>query len=185
MGSEMCIRDRLHLLYKKWSDQKTNTFLLWALFLSFFHTMNLGFTFRPELQLVFWGLLSFHLMNQYFESGKVKLLILAGFFSGLGIATHLNGVVFTGASVLFLWLYRRWYAGFFFGLIATWGVLFFVLYDVRSMNDLHLLYLQLTNWRDVATGEYGWLLFFRVFMEQGRYLHSPVSYTHLTLPTKA
>lgn len=163
----------LAILYYRHSLSKKNLLLLFALFISFFHTMNLGFTFRPEMHLVFWGLLSYHLLDRYFESNNKWLLSTAGLISGLGIATHLNGVVFTGASVLLLWLQRKWWAGFIFGLIAAWGLVFFFTYDVRSFADLHQLYIQLTNWRDVASGKYGWESLFRVFSEVSRYSHSP------------
>lgn len=163
----------LAFLYRKYSESKTQTLLLWALFLSFFHTMNLGFTFRPEMHLAFWGLLSFACLDRYLDKAKIPFLLLAAFLSGVGIATHLNGVVFTGASVLLLWSQRRWSAGFIFGTIATWGLLFYFLVDVRSLDELRMSYTQLTHWRDVATGKYGWDLILRIFMEQGRYLHSP------------
>ncbi|WP_413944593.1 hypothetical protein [Bdellovibrio sp. HCB-162] len=163
----------LTVIYKKGSESKKYVLLLFALFLSFFHTMNLGFVFRPETHLVFWGLLSYLLLDTYFESQKKWLLAASAFVSGIGIATHLNGVVFTGAAVLLLWINRKWWAGFFYGVIATWGLLFFFTYDVRSFDDLHQLYLQLTNWRDVATGKYGWESLLRVFSETSRYFHSP------------
>ncbi|KHD90012.1 MAG: hypothetical protein OM95_00340 [Bdellovibrio sp. ArHS] len=163
----------LGLLYRRGSSNKKYIFLLFALFLAFFHTMNLGFVFRPETHLVFWGLLSYLLLDSYFESRKKWLLLTSAFISGIGIATHLNGVVFTGASVLLLWLYRRWWAGLVFGTVATWGLLFFFTFDVRSWADLHQLYLQLTNWRDVSSGKYGWESVFRIFSETSRYFHSP------------
>lgn len=162
----------LHLLLRK-GTAKGFILLLFALYLSFFHTINLGFVFRPELHLVFWGLASYLLLESYLDTNSRIYLVLSALLSGVGIATHLNGMVFTGASVLLLWVYRRWWSGFFFGVVATWGLAFFFLYDVRSWENLQLLYLQLTNWRDVSTGKYGWESLFRVFSEVSRYFHSP------------
>ncbi|WP_374028804.1 ArnT family glycosyltransferase [Bdellovibrio bacteriovorus] len=163
----------LSKIYRRYAPQRTGTVLLITLFLSFFHTMNLSFTFRPEMHLVFWGLLNFWYLDKYLDTNKPTMLLLSGFFTGVGIATHLNGVVFAGASVLTLWIQRRWWPGFILGIVATWGLIFFFAYDTRSLDDLQLLFAQLTNWRDVATGKYGWESLFRIFTEQGRYLHSP------------
>ncbi|QDK37496.1 glycosyltransferase family 39 protein [Bdellovibrio sp. NC01] len=160
-------------IYRRSSLKPQLAFLLLALFLSFFHTMNLGFTFRPEMHLVFWGLLSYLFLERYFDTSKFSELLIAGFVTGISIATHLNGVVFAGAGVLLLWCYRRWLAGFIFGVVATWGLIFQFTFDVRSLQELQQMFTQLTHWRDVATGKYGWDLIFRVFEEQSRYLHSP------------
>lgn len=174
----------INLLFQKYSKAKESPYLLFALFLSFFHTINLGFTFRPEIHLVFWGLCSFIFLDKYLdgESNK-RFLLWAGVFSGFGTATHLNGVVFTGASVLFLWVYRKWWAGFVFGAIASWGLFFYFLFDAHTWVDLKHSFEQLTQWRDVATGQYGWQILIRVFTEQGRFLHSPpeILYSFLLL----
>lgn len=175
----------LYYVYQKHGQQKaTQSLLLFAIFLSFFHTMNLGFIFRPEIRLLCWGLCSFILLDKFLsEPSAQKYLILAALLSGVGTATHLNGVVFTGASVAFLWIQRRWWAGFVFGAIASWGLFFYFLIDVRSVAELQLSFHQLVHWRDVATGKYGWEMFTRVITEQGRYLHSPpeIIYSFLLL----
>ncbi|MGZ3771515.1 MAG: hypothetical protein ACXVCP_18125 [Bdellovibrio sp.] len=163
----------LAIIYKRYSSSGKNLFLVFALFLSFFHTVNLGFTFRPELNLAFLFLLSFILLDNYIRSGKQIYLLASAFFGGLSIATHLNGCILVGASVLYMWFQRRWLTGFIFGAVASWGLFFYFLYDVSSWNELVLSYNQLMNWRDVSTGKYGFQLFFRLIQEQGRYLHSP------------
>lgn len=163
----------LSSLYQKYSQSKNSSLLLLAMFLSFFHTMNLGFTFRPEMHLAFWGLLSLIFLEKYLDEHKRIFLVLSAFVTGIGTATHLNGVVYTGAAVLLLWFNRKWLAGLIYGVVATWGLLFYFLIDAHSLAELRQSYLQLANWRDVATGKYGWELILRVFEEQGRYLHSP------------
>lgn len=170
-------------VYRLQSVKTQSAFLLAAVFLSFFHTMNLGFTFRPEMHLVFWGLLSYVFIEKYFTEFKSSSLVLAGFFTGVGIATHLNGVVFAGAGVLLLWCYRHWRAGIIYGAIATWGLVFQFTFDVNSMQELKQMFLQLTHWRDVASGNYGWNLLFKALEEQSRYLHSPpeIIYTLMLL----
>lgn len=164
----------VHFLFQKHSKAKESPYLLFALFLSFFHTVNLSFMFRPELHLVFWGLCSFVFLEKFLDDENKKYaLVFAGILSGIGTATHLNGVVFTAATVAFLWIYRRWWAGFIFGAIASWGLFFFFLFDAHTWVDLQHSFYQLTHWRDVATGKYGWEILFRVFTEQARFLHSP------------
>lgn len=163
----------LALIYKKYSSGGKYLFLMFAIFLSFFHTVNLGFTFRPEMNLVFLFLLSFFVFDKYLDNNRAIFLVGAALLSGLAIATHLNGTILVGASVLFLWFQRRWIAGFVYGTIASWGLFFYFLYDVRSLEDLRQSFNQLTHWRDVSTGKYGFELFIRLFEEQGRYLHSP------------
>ncbi|MGZ3775768.1 MAG: hypothetical protein ACXVCN_18780 [Bdellovibrio sp.] len=163
----------LAVIYKKYSSNGKYLFLLFAIFLSFYHTVNLGFTFRPELNLVFLFLLSFIFFDKYLDSSRRIFMVIAALIGGLAIATHLNGTILVGASVLFLWLQRRWLAGFFYGVIASWGLFFYFFYDVRSLAELHQSVLQLTNHRDVTSGKYGLELFIRLIEEQGRYLHSP------------
>ncbi|HWU43517.1 MAG TPA: glycosyltransferase family 39 protein, partial [Bdellovibrio sp.] len=141
----------LNLIYKKYSDSRQSTLLLLALYISFFHTMNLGFTFRPEMHLVLWSLLIFLFLDKYIEKSKFEDLALAGFFAGVSIATHLNGNTLALTGVLFLWFFRRWWAGFIFGAIGSWGLFFYFFFDARSIEELKLSYLQLTQWRDVAT----------------------------------
>lgn len=163
----------LTLIYKKYSSSGKYLFLMFAVFLSFFHTVNLGFTFRPEMNLVFLFLLSFLLFDKYLDTNRRTFLVAAALISGLSIATHLNGNIFVAASVLYLWIQRRWIAGFIYGMIASWGLFFHFLFDVRSLAELRDSFNQLSHWRDVSTGKYGLELFIRLFEEQGRYLHSP------------
>lgn len=175
----------LQKMFRKQSLLKSGIFLLFALTFSFFHTVNLSFTFRPEIHLMFWGLVSFICLERYLDKPDEKVsLIAGGILSGFGTATHLNGVVFTGATVAFLWIYRRWWAGFIFGTVASWGLFFYFLFDARTVEEIKLSFHQLTHWRDVATGKYGaWDALLRVFTEQGRFLHSPpeIIYTFLIL----
>lgn len=175
----------LWLVFKRYSQSKNYFVLFLAIFLSLFHIIEYAFVYRPEIFLMFLGLLSFLFLDRYFTENRKSFLVLSGLFAAIATAGHLNGVVFVGAGVLLLWIYRRWAAGFFFGVLGSLGLVFFVTYDTNgSLVEIQKLFTQLTQWRDVASSNYHWTHFpLRFINEQERFLHSPpeMAYTFLLL----
>ncbi|MEN0059443.1 MAG: hypothetical protein AAGB31_11460 [Bdellovibrio sp.] len=163
----------VHRLYLRHSLEKKNAWLLAALFLSFFHIVNLSFTFRPEMQLLCWGLLSYLLLESYSEQHKRVFLLLSAFLAGWTVAVHLNGLIYVGTGVLWLAWRRRFKDSFLYGVIGSWGLFFYFLFDAHSGAELQASWQQLRQWRDVSTADYGWSLLIRLLEEQGRFLHSP------------
>lgn len=170
-------------IYRNLSDVKTNGVMLVVLFLSFHHVLELGFTYRPEMMLTFFALVAFWGLSQYLQNHSRFYLVMGAIASGAAIAGHLNGVIVVGAGVLTLWTYRRYAAGFWFGAIGAWGLLFYFV-DVRSLVELQTLLHQFRNTREVSNEHFGWFHYIlNIILEQQRFLHSlpEIIYTVLIL----
>lgn len=170
-------------IYRNYSSWKTGGLLLVSLMLSFHQMVSLGFIFRPEISLIFYGLLSFYFLDRSFHTTKWTTLIFSALLAGVCAATHLNGTIYIGAGVLLLWMYKRWLHGLIYGIVGSWGVWYYLI-DVRSFQELQMLAIQFRNWRDVKDGESGLIaLLFRVLSEQKRFMHTPpeIIYTVLLL----
>jgi len=160
------------LIYQKISIVKSNAFLCLAMFFSFHHAVELSFTYRPEMAVTFFALVCFYLIICHLETGSRSTLILAGLAGGAAIATHLNGVVVVGAGVFLFWSLKRFWSGFFLGLIGVWGLLFYFV-DVKSISDLLIFSQQFRNARDLSGEHFEWYRYFlNILNEQKRFLHS-------------
>jgi hypothetical protein len=112
-------------------------------------------------------------LDRYLDHFKKSDLVVSALLTAIAIGTHLNGMIYTGAAVLLLWIHRQWKAGFLYGVLGALGLVFYVAFDVRSVAEFRQLVNQFFSWRDVATADYGWSLFLRIISEQRRFLHSP------------
>jgi hypothetical protein len=101
-------------------------------------TFKYSFLFRPEILLMCFAFLSFVLIERYLKptGGRSVYLIPAGLISGLAVATHLNGIVVTGAGFLLLLVNRKWSGAFIFGFssLLTTAIYFFDFNPDHSFN---------------------------------------------------
>ncbi len=99
------------------------------LFFSFPWIFKYSFLFRPEIMIMTFAFTSFIFLENYLKKGRgsAVYLIPAGLVSGLAVATHLNGVVVTGAGFLLLLLNRKWTGSIIFGIfsVVTISIYFF------------------------------------------------------------
>lgn len=155
---------------------------LWFLGLIFIFTSNLifelGFTFRPDLAVTSFGLISFYLLRC-----EEKRVLWAGLFAGLAMASHLNGILFIGAGGILL-LMRKDFRGALVFSVAAGLMSLFYFHDVRSWAEFNTLLTQFKNDPSVnhefaGPFHYVW----KLIDEQRRYLHSPmeIAYTLLLL----
>ncbi|MEK2690478.1 hypothetical protein [Bdellovibrio sp. GT3] len=169
------------LFFKKWMST-LSLCLLFILVLCFHQIVGLSFTFRPEIPVMFFGMLAAYFLIRE-EKTEKKFIFISAFFAAIAAANHLNGMVYIGAGVLYLWIQKKWLQGFIYGVIGFFGVCYYFI-DVRSLEDLKTLHLQFTNWRDVAGEKVGLLqLPLRVLREQERFFHTPpeIAYSLLLL----
>ncbi len=64
--------------------------------------------FRPELPVMFLGMIAFIFFNKTRISGHWKFPVLAGIFSGITFLGHLNAVIFPVAGFLLLLIHKQW-----------------------------------------------------------------------------
>lgn len=139
---------------------------------------ELGFTFRPDLAVTSFGLISF-----YFLRCKQDRQLLAGMFAGLAAACHLNGILFIGAGGILLLLRKDIRGALIFSLAAGMMSLFYF-HDVSSWMEFKTLLSQFKNDPSVShefAGPFHYV--WKLIDEQRRYLHSPleIAYTLLLL----
>ncbi|GAB1417869.1 hypothetical protein MASR2M12_06340 [Bacteroidales bacterium] len=136
-----------------------------------------GFVFRPEMMLGFLGLLSYFFLWRAYQSNQGKPganALLSGLFAGLGLATHLNGIIFISAGFLVFMLKRRSILALLFASTAGMASMLYF-YDFRSFSDIAVWYKQLT-YIPTDSGDLNPFLklLFNSLREHLRYFHSPV-----------
>jgi len=105
-----------------------------------------SFLYRPEIAMMTIGFAGYIMLEKYLEARnrKILYLFLAGFFFGITMATHLNGVIFVLAGLLLLIWNKKFSAASIYGLGAVLGFSPYF-YDLTSLASLHLWYLQFFN----------------------------------------
>jgi hypothetical protein len=100
------------------------------------------FIYRPEVMLMTLGFGSFLLLRRFLEGGGLLHVLGAATLAGLGVLTHLNGVVFIPAGALLLLVHRRPRAVVLFVFVsAAVGALY--LADAAVAGELPSLFRQL------------------------------------------
>ena len=85
---------------------KTDFYLFLLLLISNFLVFQFSFVYRPEIPIMTLGFICYIFIAKSLKVDKPNYFfpILAGFFAGLCVATHLNGVIFPIAGfILLLW----------------------------------------------------------------------------------
>lgn len=140
-----------------------------------------AFTFRPEIWVMFFGFLSFKLIDRNLHKDfPAKDEVLAGVFAGLAFLTHLNGLIFLVAGAILLLNRKKW-NGFVWFSIA--GGLTSLLYFVDLWQDGHFetWMFQLKNWPDnnatnylsESVGDFIKNVFIKLSQEHQRFFWSP------------
>lgn len=165
--------------------QKSSSDLIWIfLILTISNSLffEYSFIFRPDIAVAFYCSLLFFTLFAYEKNNDIKTLILAGVIGAITLGHHLNGVIVIGAGVVTLVFRRKYKEMILFGLISSLGFAL-LLYDIRSMDELHQAMQQLGSTQDMRGDKSAWHFLFNLLDEQRRYLHSPreISMTLLLL----
>lgn len=164
------VRIRKILSLKEW---------LFAMILifSFPWIFKYSFLFRPEIMIMTFAFTAFIFIENYLKKGhgSAAYLIPAGLVSGLAVATHLNGVVVTGAGFLLLLLNRKWSGSIIFGIfsLVTTSIYFF---DFNADYSFSWWYYQFSSnpALDSINGIPAYLQpFVNLFKEHQRFFHNP------------
>ena len=130
----------LMLAFFKYLSAKYGSQTKWivvALVLLFFNYQFYasGLVFRPEILVTFFGFISFVQLEKFRKSKSGLSLILASLFVALAALSHLNGLAFGGAGLLYVLAVSNWRKGFQFTFLA---ILFFIPYfwDLWSIEKL-------------------------------------------------
>lgn len=115
--------------------------------------ISLSFTYRPEILIMFFGFLSYFLVEKYLKENKNSFLIFSGIFSGLAFLTHINGMVFAIAGFLVLIFNKRIKGVFYFSVTAFFtSILYF--YDLWQIGHFQQFLFQMTHWPDDVGSNY-------------------------------
>ena len=138
-----------------------------------------SFVYRPEVALATIGFALFMLLEERLESNSRSYLpvVLLSLLSGVAVLTHLNGLIFTGATAILFLLFKRYKDFFVYGIVVLLLItLYFI--DIRTSVDFSLWRDQMTVFTE--TGKNGLTIiglllsaFQRLFDEQLRWYHSP------------
>ncbi|MFA5419075.1 MAG: glycosyltransferase family 39 protein, partial [Bacteroidales bacterium] len=121
-----------------------------ALFLIIFNPLIIlyAFTFRPEIWVMFFGFLSYSLMEKAINTAHAyKYLVLAGILAGLAFLTHLNGLIFSVAGFVVLAFTRKWRSVFVFSISAGITSMLYS-FDLWQKGHFATWLYQIKNWPD-------------------------------------
>ncbi|MDG0817366.1 ArnT family glycosyltransferase [Bdellovibrio svalbardensis] len=143
---------------------------------------ELGFTFRPDLAVTSFGLLSFYCLKIAKEEGA-RFALLAGILAGLATASHLNGILMIGSGIVLL-IWRKDFRGTLIFAASAGLLSLFYLHDIHSLAELHTFWLQFKNDPSINREFSGPLHYlWKLIDEQRRYLHSPMEIAYTLLLT--
>jgi hypothetical protein len=111
----------------------------------------LGFTFRPEILAMFFGFLSYFMLELFLETDKLKWLILSAVFAGLAFFTHLNAMIFGIAGFVVLVAFRKYKSAALFT-IVTLIVSMLYTYDLWQGDNFQIFKYQIENWPTLKLG---------------------------------
>lgn len=141
--------------YQKNKTEKTeNHFLLASVFL-FVNPMmfSYSFSYRPEILVMTTGFISYYFITEYFKQNKNQFLIFAGAFAGLAFLSHPNGLIFSIAGVLLLFINKKYKGLFIFG-FSSLAIAMFFFYDLYQPGHLTTYLYQIQNWPDNVGSNY-------------------------------
>lgn len=137
-----------------------------------------SFVFRPEIPLMTLGLISYIFIEKALQQNnhRILFLVLGGFFAGLCIATHLNGVIFPIAGFILLLTNKRFLQSLIFGLSGIPATLFYF-YDFTEQYGFRFWLYQLNETPShdrISNLPYGLQYLSNLANEHMRFFHSPV-----------
>ena len=131
-----------------------------------------AFVFRPEVNVVAFGLVSFYFLNEGLNNSKLMHIIFSAFFAGMAVLTHLNGVIFLSAGLLVLLTEKHFKYTVVFGLVGAFTSAFYF-YDI-SPNDVDIFLKQLKNDPALENSNFNWYSYaVNILKEHERFFHSP------------
>ena len=152
-------------------------YLAVLLFVSNTSIFEYSFVFRPEIPLMTLGFISYMFLSKVLKNNDQRyiLTILSGFFAGLCVSTHLNGIIFPIAGFVLLLWNRKYIQSIVFGFSTIPAILIYF-YDFTSKFNVSYWFYQINesplidNNHDLA---FGVKVLLKLLTEHMRFFHSP------------
>ena len=114
--------------------------------------VHLGFTFRPEILAMFFGFLSYFMLEIFLETNQRKWVVFSAIFAGLAFFTHLNAMIFGIAGFILLAVNRRFAASGIF-VVVTLIVSMLYTFDLWAGDNYKIFVYQIENWPTLKLGK--------------------------------
>lgn len=150
--------------YFKKTNQTHLTYFTLTFLLINHHLVEFSFIYRPEVLATALGFGSFYYLIKY---RSYKHLIISALLAGFSTLTHLNGVIFILAGLLFLISQKQWKASLYFGGSAFLIFSLFFIDIFIPENNLDTFFYQISSLEPEEN------LFIKFFKEHIRMFHSP------------
>lgn len=138
-----------------------------------YHLFYFSFIFRPEIQVICCGFISFYFLIKFIKEEKRSDLLLSGLFAGLSLLFHLNGLIFVFAGLFFL-IYKSKKVEVLYFLGVSILISLFYFYNIHSIQELNSFLYQFTNDPNLHKEDFSILLKLnKIIAEHKRYFHSP------------
>jgi hypothetical protein len=152
-------------------------YLSLLLFISNALMFRFSFVFRPELALMTLGFISYLFLDKALkQQNGLGLVVLSGLFAGIGVATHLNGIIFIIAGGLLLFINKKYLYGIIFGVAALPAAAIYF-YDFTSTYNLQFWFNQIseiTTDESLSNMPAGISNLVNLLNEHLRFFHSPI-----------
>jgi len=154
-----------------------NVWLHFLVFLAIFLAnpcfFEYAFVFRPEANVMTFGLISFYFLNQGLNDSKLGCILISAFFAGIAVLTHLNSVIFISAGLLIL-LFEKRYSYFCVFAFVACLLSSFYFYDILLSNKFEIFFRQLKNDPALESEDFIWYTYIlNIIKEHERFFHSP------------
>lgn len=163
----------MNFIKKSYPDHVFRTAVFFFIFLSNANTFYFSFVYRPELMTMTLGFISFFFLYTALNNNSRRRSFASGAFAGLATLTHLNGLIFIFASVLFL-VKNKKYTFIFPFLIFSSIVMAFYFFNINSYDEFQSYWYQFRNDPALSKEDFTWFQpIIKITQEHKRFFHSP------------
>jgi len=132
-----------------------------------------GFVFRPEINVMTLGFISFFLIDIGLNKKNILLICISGIISGISVLTHLNSIIFILSGLVIILLERKYFYFLIYGLISACISLFYFM-DIHSSIDYNQMVHQFINDPALNKEKFIWYTYIlNILKEHERFFHSP------------
>lgn len=144
----------LYKFVKRFPAKYNDSHFILGTFLVFVNPLMvyLGFTFRPEILAMFFGFLSYSMLEQFLETNKQKWVVYSAIFAGLAFFTHLNAMIFGISGFVLLIANRRFKTSLLFSAVTLLVSLLYT-FDLWSGDNFAVFKFQIENWPTLKLGK--------------------------------
>lgn len=150
--------------YFKKTNQTHLTYFTLTFLLINHHLVEFSFIFRPEVLATAFGFGSFYYL---IHNKSKKSIIISAILAGASALTHLNGVIYILAGIIFIITHKNWKGAAYYGVCSS--LVFSIFFIDIFIPDYHLD----TFLYQIKSLEPNENIFIKFFKEHTRMFHSP------------